>query len=68
MADNFRVLDVAVDELAANLNSLDDTWGVLTQNYYDRGEVRRVTVLLGKVRPMPINLPPGFDPYRRTRN
>ncbi len=33
MADNFKVLDVRVDELAANLNALsDDPWGIVSQD------------------------------------
>lgn len=68
MADNFRVLDVAVGELAANLNALSsDPWAILSQDYYSKGDERRVTVLL--VRPqMQVQLPPGFDPRRMSRN
>ena len=47
MADNFRVLDVRVEELAANLNALsDDPWQVVSQDYYGPDHARRVTVLL----------------------
>ncbi len=68
MADNFKVLDVLVDELAANLNALsDDPWGIVSQDYYFKNEVRRVTVLLVRGRPqvaagMPI------DPRLMRRN
>ncbi len=52
MTDNFKVLDVRVDELAANLNALlDDPWGIVSQDYYSQDGVRRVTVLLLKARP-----------------
>ena len=47
MADHFRVLDVRVDELAANLNVLsDDPWLIVSQDYYSEKGVRRVSVLL----------------------
>lgn len=67
MADNFRVLDVRVDELAANLNALSsDPWAIVSQDYYSNGDERRVTVLL--VRPqMQVQLSPGFDPRKLSR-
>ncbi len=52
MADKFKVLDVRVDELAANLNAFsDDPWGIVSQDYYSQDGVRRVTMLLVKARP-----------------
>jgi hypothetical protein len=68
VADNFRVLDVRVDELAANLNALDkEPYQIVSQDYYWKGEERRVTVLL--VRPqMQVQIPPGFDPRKMNRN
>ncbi len=52
MADHFKVLDVRVGELAANLNALsDDPWAIVSQDYYSEDGVRRVTVLLVRARP-----------------
>lgn len=52
MADNFRVLDVRVDELAANLNALyDEPWVIVSQDYYFDDGLRMVTVLLMRMRP-----------------
>jgi hypothetical protein len=68
MADNFRVLDVRVDELAANLNALDkEPYQILSQDYYSKGEERRVTVLLVRAQ-LQVQVPPGFDPRRMSRN
>ena len=51
MADNFKVLDVRVDELAANLNAMsDDPWVVIDKDYYSQDGIRRVTVLLARAR------------------
>lgn len=68
MADNFRVLDVGVDELAANLNALsDDPWAIVSQDYYSQDGRRRVTVLLVKPRlQAPISMP--VDPRLLRRN
>lgn len=68
MADNFRVLDVRVDELAANLNSLsDDPWAIVSQDYYGPNDGRRVTVLLVRAR---LHAPAGMpiDPRILRRN
>jgi len=68
MADNFKVLDVRVDELAANLNALsDDPWGIVSQDYYFTNEVRRVTVLLVRGRPQVATGMP-IDPRLMRRN
>ena len=61
MADNIRVLDCCVDELAANLNSAAGEWLGQVWNFYDRGAEWRVTVVMGRILPQPVQLPPGFD-------
>lgn len=90
MADNIRVLDCRVDELAANLNSVAGEWSGQVWNFYDRTVVqpcpicaraephlqpgpvaeieRRVTVVMGRFIPPPVQLPPGFDPRGNRRN
>jgi len=51
MVARFKVLDVRVDELAANLNALsDDPWGIISQDYYSQDGVRRVGGLLVKAK------------------
>lgn len=68
MADNFMVLDVRVDELAANLNALaDDPWGIVSQDYYSQDGVRRVTMLLVKARPQ-VATGMQIDPRLMRRN
>jgi hypothetical protein len=68
MADNFRVLDVAVGELAANLNALsDDPWVIISQAYYTRHDERRVTVLLAHARTQ-LSTGMPVDPRRIPRN
>ncbi len=68
MKDSFKVLDVRVDELAANLNALsDDPWGLVSQDYYSTNEGRRVTVLLVKGRPQVVAGMP-IDPRLMRRN
>jgi len=68
MADNFKVLDVRVDELAANLNALsDDPWIITSQDYYSENGVRRVTILLMRPpRQMASGMP--IDPRLLRRN
>lgn len=68
MADNIRVLDCRVDELQANLNSAAGEWLGQVWNFYDRGEERRVTVVMGRMLPQPVQLPPGFDPRKMRSN
>lgn len=68
MSDNFRVLDVSVAELAANLNALsDDPWVIVSQDYYLVDGVRRVTVLLLRAR-MQVAVEGAIDPRRLRRN
>ena len=62
MAYNFRVLDVWVDELEANLNAFEEPWLVLHWDFYWKGVERRVTVVMVKLSPQAVPLPPGFDP------
>ena len=68
MADNIRVIDCRVDELAANMNELKDPYAAMTWDFYDRGEVRRVTVVLTRLQPAPVMLPTGFDPHKMRHN
>lgn len=68
MADNFRVLDVSVDELQANLNTIDEPWLILQWDFYAELGKRRVTVVMMKVSPATVPLPPGFDPRIVRRN
>jgi hypothetical protein len=67
MADNVRVLDCRVDELAANLNAITEHFGPVVWNFYDRGAERRVTVVMGKIQPQVMATPTGLftDPRRR---
>ena len=68
MPDNFRVLDVSAGELQANLNAIDEPWLILHWDFYSQLGERRVTVVMVKVTPQTVPLPPGFDPriLRRT--
>lgn len=68
MADNYRVLDCRVDELQANLNHWAGEFTGIVWNIYDRGEERRATVVMSRLAPMPVQLPPGFDPRGNRRN
>lgn len=68
MADNIHVLDCRVDELQANLNSLIADWLGQVWNFYDRGEERRVTVVMGRIRPQSVEFPPNFDPRKIRQN
>ncbi len=68
MVARFKVLDVRVDELAANLNALsDDPWGIISQDYYSQDGVRRVSVLLVKAQPQVATGMP-IDPRLMRRN
>jgi len=64
MADNFKVLDVRVDELAANLNAVAEHFGPMVWNFYDRGAERRVTVVMGRVQVQAVAFPTNFDPRK----
>lgn len=68
MADNIRVLDCRVDELAANLNSIAENFGPVVWNFYDRGAERRVTVVMGKIQPQVQMVPLGPDIIKMRRN
>jgi hypothetical protein len=68
MADNFRVVDWAVDELQANLNAIDEPWLILHWHFYVSFEQRRVTVVMVKTSPQAVPLPLDFDPRRLRRN
>ena len=68
MADNFRVIDVWVDDLQANLNAIEEPRLILHWDFYWKGEERRVTVVMLKVSPQAVPLPPGFDPRILRRN
>jgi hypothetical protein len=68
MADYFKVLDVRVDELQANLNADTQPWLIVHLHYYRKGEERRATLVMVKVPPPSIELPPGLDPRLLRRN
>ena len=68
MADKVRVIDCAVDELAANLNAVAEHFAGVVWNFYDRGAERRVTVVMGRIQVAPIQLPAGIDLRGNRRN
>ncbi len=68
MADNWRVVDWAVDELQAQLNAITEAWLILHWDFYVEGGRRRVTVVMVKASPQAVPLPPDFDPRRLRRN
>lgn len=68
MADNIRVIDCRVDELAANMNALRDHYMALVWNFYETDLGRRVTVVLSRMEAAPVPLPSGFDPRRILKN
>ncbi len=68
MADNWRVVDWAVDELQANLNTISEPWLILHWHFYAELGKKRVTVVMVKAPAPTIDLPPGFDPLRSRRN
>lgn len=68
MADNFKVLDCRIDELQANLNAAAEQWSGLVWGFYDRGEERRISVVMVRTQGVPVQLPPGFDPRKLTRS
>lgn len=68
MPDNFRVLDVAVDALQANLNGQTEPWLVLHWDFYLAGSERRVTMVMVRAQVPTMEMPAGFDPRRLRRN
>ena len=68
MSDNFRVLDVSVAELQANLNAQTEPWLILQWDFYSKGEERRVTMVMMRSQLPTVNLQQGFDPRILRRN